>query len=68
MVRAFCLCSAFKYMWRYKFKGGYEDLAKAKWYLDYIHVRADDAKEMKVLELYKSIVEKEGLEEVEEDG
>jgi len=35
-VRGFCLCNAFKYMWRYKNKNGLEDLKKAKWYLDYI--------------------------------
>lgn len=33
-VRNFCLCNAFKYMWRYKNKNGQEDLKKAKWYLD----------------------------------
>ena len=32
----FCLCNAFKYMWRYKHKNGAEDLKKAKWYLDYV--------------------------------
>ncbi len=30
----FCLCNAFKYMWRYKNKNGQEDLDKAEWYLD----------------------------------
>ena len=35
-VRGFCLCNAFKYMWRYKTKNGLEDLKKAKWYMDYI--------------------------------
>ena len=34
-VTYFCLCNAFKYMWRYKNKNGLEDLKKAKWYLDY---------------------------------
>ena len=32
----FCLCNAFKYMWRYKNKNGVEDLNKASWYLSYI--------------------------------
>lgn len=32
----FCLCNAFKYMWRYKNKNGEEDLNKAKWYLRYV--------------------------------
>ena len=35
-VYNFCLCNAFKYMWRYKNKNGVEDLNKAKWYLDYV--------------------------------
>lgn len=35
-VLHFCLCNAFKYMWRYKNKNGQEDLEKSKWYLNYI--------------------------------
>ncbi len=34
MVLGFCMCNAFKYLWRYKNKNGKEDLDKAKWYLD----------------------------------
>ena len=33
-VGNFCLCNAFRYLWRYKHKGGDEDVKKAKWYLD----------------------------------
>lgn len=29
----FCLCNAFKYVWRWKNKNGEEDLDKARWYL-----------------------------------
>lgn len=29
----FCVCNAFKYLWRYKRKNGFEDLEKARWYL-----------------------------------
>lgn len=29
----YCLINAFKYMWRFKDKGGMEDLDKADWYL-----------------------------------
>lgn len=29
----FCLCNAFKYIWRWKNKNGTEDLEKANWYL-----------------------------------
>lgn len=33
-VRDFCLCNAFKYLWRNRQKGGTEDLKKARWYLE----------------------------------
>ncbi len=32
-VRHFCICNAFKYIWRHKEKGGLEDIEKAIWYL-----------------------------------
>ena len=32
-VTAFCMCNAFKYLWRYKNKNGKEDLDKARWYM-----------------------------------
>ncbi len=33
-VRDFCVCNAFKYLWRWRHKGGVEDVRKARWYLD----------------------------------
>ena len=30
----YCVCNAFKYVWRHKDKGGVEDLGKASWYLE----------------------------------
>lgn len=33
-VADFCMCNAFKYLWRHKNKNGQEDLKKAQWYLD----------------------------------
>ena len=33
-VANFCLCNAFKYLWRYRNKNGREDLDKAAWYLN----------------------------------
>lgn len=33
-VYHFCMCNAFKYIWRHKNKNGLEDLDKAGWYLD----------------------------------
>lgn len=32
-VRDFCICNAFKYIWRHKHKNGAEDIKKAVWYL-----------------------------------
>lgn len=34
----FCMCNAFKYLWRHRHKNGREDLQKAQWYLN----RADE--------------------------
>lgn len=33
-VRSFCICNAFKYIWRHNTKNGLEDIKKARWYLD----------------------------------
>lgn len=33
-VKAFCVCNAFKYLWRHNFKNGDEDIKKASWYLN----------------------------------
>ena len=33
-VLDFCLCNAFKYLYRHNGKNGYEDIKKAKWYID----------------------------------
>ena len=33
-VYSFCVCNAWKYIWRYKNKNGNEDLRKARWYID----------------------------------
>lgn len=33
-VTDFCIVNAYKYLNRYKYKNGNEDLKKAKWYLD----------------------------------
>ena len=33
-VLAFCVCNAFKYLYRHKRKNGIEDIKKARWYLD----------------------------------
>lgn len=33
-VKNFCVCNAFKYLYRHKRKNGLEDIKKAKWYID----------------------------------
>lgn len=33
-MEAVCTANAIKYLWRWKFKNGVEDLQKARWYLD----------------------------------
>lgn len=33
-VKNFCLCNAFKYVWRCRNKNGEEDIKKAIWYLN----------------------------------
>jgi hypothetical protein len=33
-ARDFCICNAFKYLWRHNRKNGDEDIKKANWYLN----------------------------------
>lgn len=40
----FCTGCAIKYLWRWKRKGGAEDLRKCRWYLDRLIYRLEDAK------------------------
>lgn len=43
-VSNFCICNAFKYVWRTKQKNGIEDVDKAVWYLTkYKELNADEA-------------------------
>lgn len=47
-VMSFCLCNAFKYIWRHRRKNHIEDIRKAKWYIDkYIELYNKDEKENK---------------------
>ena len=34
VVKNFCICNAFKYIYRHRFKNGVEDIKKAIWYLN----------------------------------
>jgi hypothetical protein len=38
-IDAVCTANAIKYMWRWKQKGGLEDLKKAKWYIERLITR-----------------------------
>lgn len=33
-ITNFCMCNAYKYIWRHKNKNGQEDLKKASWYIN----------------------------------
>lgn len=33
-VQDFCICNAFKYLYRHRHKNGLEDVKKAQWYLN----------------------------------
>ena len=35
-IEAFCTANAIKYLWRWKWKNGVEDLDKATWYINYL--------------------------------
>jgi Protein of unknwon function (DUF3310) len=40
-IEAVCTANAIKYLWRWKRKGGLEDLEKAKWYIDRLILRTE---------------------------
>ena len=41
----FCVCNAFKYLWRHNSKNGFEDIRKAAWYLNKAVSLCDSEKE-----------------------
>lgn len=44
-VKDFCICNAFKYLYRHNGKNGVEDIRKAQWYLNkYIELEEDEPK------------------------
>lgn len=54
-VLIFCLCNAFKYLWRHENKGKTEDLEKASWYVDKAR------EELKLVKDHKDVYEKKLL-------
>lgn len=74
----FCAGNAFKYLWRYKFKNGQEDLDKAGWYRDRLldlryanqEIHTIDVLCDRVSKLYLTVTDKEenvAFEDEEED-
>jgi hypothetical protein len=43
-IAAVCVANVIKYIWRYKFKNGIEDLKKARWYLDKLIAHEEQSK------------------------
>jgi hypothetical protein len=41
-IDAVCTANAIKYLWRWKFKNGVEDLKKAQWYINRLIERGTD--------------------------
>lgn len=57
-VMNFCICNAFKYIFRHKKKNGVEDVQKAKWYLNkYIELEENTTSEEKIENLVNQIME-----------
>ena len=57
-VMNFCICNAFKYIFRHKKKNGIEDIQKAKWYLNkYIELEENTTSEEKLESLVNQIME-----------
>ena len=46
-VKNFCVCNAFKYLYRHKRKNGLEDIKKAKWYIDKFIELSEESKDGK---------------------
>ena len=70
----FCMCNAFKYLWRYKAKNGEEDIRKAEWYLDHTVKLLDSDCRLRdkyfeqydnLCKLYDKVIEKEAKENEE---
>ena len=44
-IEAVCTANAIKYLWRWKSKGGKQDLEKARWYIDRMTSKLELSKE-----------------------
>lgn len=52
-VKDFCICNAFKYLYRHGRKNGLEDIKKAQWYLSK-YVELEESAYEKVEERYRT--------------
>ncbi len=54
----FCLCNAWKYIWRWKNKNGDEDLRKADWYIQraWRYCKPDDAQKVSLIHRMKNYI------------
>ena len=64
-VAMFCIINAYKYIWRWKYKNGIEDLKKAEWYLDKAAELVDyDTEQCGIM---KDLIQKEMKKETEKN-
>ena len=62
-VQDFCICNAFKYLYRHRRKNGKEDIEKARWYINkYLELEEKD--ELK--RVSESCTEDDGLKQTSE--
>ena len=71
-VLDFCICNAWKYIWRWKNKNGQEDLCKAEWYINRAfkypnHISTEDHDILYRMKNYLTIMTNTKNEEDEED-
>ena len=62
----FCVCNAWKYIWRWKNKNGTEDLKKAKWYLQRAYNMLDGSD--KRMDIIRGMIHYVGWKVEESDG
>ena len=66
----FCVCNAWKYIWRWKHKNGKEDLRKADWYLTRAHdmISGTDKRYDMIKGMMHYVCNHRGVEREESDG
>lgn len=58
-VFGFCICNAWKYVWRWRHKNGVEDLKKAQWYVQRAWGYLDPDQEFPTLERLQNYIRNE---------